>query len=120
MVTSKDLSGAAGQFKPRRRGARGAGSLFVLLIVVVGVLALAGAGLFAPARLAVAHEQALGLLHGGLAHSHEETYVDGCVAVEGAPERQAVTRTRRIVTYGDGTSLEVVFSSRPTPTNACP
>lgn len=120
MVTSRELPGAHAQRRPRGRGISGAGSLLILLLLIGGALALAGAGLFAPARLAIAHEHALGLLHGGLAASVEETYVDGCVAVEGAPAPQAVTRTRRIVTYQDGTSLEVVFSGKPAPTNACP
>lgn len=120
MVTSKQLPGGSVVIKPRRRGVGGAGIIAMLLILLTGAVALAGVGLFAPARLAIAHERALGLLHGGIADSFEETYVDGCVVVEGAASPQAITRTRRIVLYRDGTSLEVVFSGQPAPTNACP
>jgi hypothetical protein len=98
----------------------GAGILTLLIFLFAAVLALAGVGLFAPARLAIVHEQVLGLLHGGIADTFEETYVDGCVVVPGSDQAQAITRTRRIVTYRNGTTLEVVFSGRPAPTNACP
>ncbi|NTW02886.1 MAG: hypothetical protein HGA19_16665, partial [Oscillochloris sp.] len=39
-----------------------------------------------------------------------ETYVDGCVEVVDASGPRAITRTRRTVSFRDGTSLEVVFS----------
>lgn len=119
MVTSKQLPSGSVVIRPKRGGA-GAGILALLLILFIGAVGLAGVGIFAPARLAVAHERALGLLHGGIADSYEETFVDGCVAVEGAASPQAVTRTRRVVAYRDGTTLEVVFSGKPAPTNACP
>jgi hypothetical protein len=119
VVTSKQLPTGSVQIRPKR-GLGGAGIVALLTLTLVGAVAFAGVGLFAPARLAVAHERALGLLHGGIAGSIEETYVDGCVAVEGADAPQAITRTRRVVSYGDGTSLEVVFSAKPAPTNVCP
>ena len=119
MVTSKQLPGGAVVLRPRR-GMGGAGIITLLVVLLAGLLAVAGVGLFAPARLALVHEHALALLHGGIAETFEETYVDGCVAVPDADSPQAVTRTRRIATYRDGTTLEVVFSNRPTPTNACP
>jgi hypothetical protein len=118
MVTSKQLPGGAVVIRPRR--GMGAGFLILLIVLLAAVIAVVGVGLFAPARLALVHEQTLGLLHGGIAATSEETYVDGCVAVAGADALQAVTRTRRVVTYRDSTTLEVVFSNRPTPTNACP
>lgn len=98
----------------------GAGIITLLILVLIGAIAVAGVGIFAPVRLAVAQERALELLHGGIADTFEETYVDGCVRVPGADAPRAVTRTRRIVTFRDGTSFEVVFSGKPQPTNACP
>ena len=71
--------------------------------------------------LALVQEQSLGLLRGGIVAQQEQTFVDGCVRLEGFDTPQAITRTKRLVIYGDGTSLEVVFSGRPTPTNmTCP
>lgn len=119
MVTSKELPRGAVVLRPRR-GMGGAGIIALLVVLLAGLLAVAGVGLFAPARLALVHEQALALLHGGIAETSEETYVDGCVAVPGVDTLQAITRTRRVAIYRDGTTLEVVFSNRPTPTNACP
>lgn len=119
MVTSKQLPSGSVVVRPRR-GGTGAGIIALLLILFFGAIALAGVGLFAPTRLAIVHEHALGLLHGGIVDVAEETFVDGCVSVPGAASPQAVTRTRRLVAYRDGTSLEVVFSGKPAPTNACP
>jgi hypothetical protein len=119
MVTSKQLPSGSVVIRPRR-SAGGAGLIALLIILLTGVIAIAGIGLFAPTRLAVAHEQALGLLHGGVAEVDEQSYVDGCVAVAGAEAPQAVMRTRRVVSYRDGTTLEVVFSAQPAATNACP
>jgi hypothetical protein len=104
--------------RPRRRGGGSFLFFFLLLVLLTGVLA--GAGLFVPARLAMAQEQVLGILHGGIVNSLEETYVDGCVPVAGEDGLRAVTRTRRYVVFGDGTTLEVVFSGRPATNNACP
>lgn len=119
MVTSKQLPASA-TLKPRRRGIGGIGFLFFLVIILAGGLSLAGIGIFAPARLAMPQERLLGLLHGGIADSYEESYVDGCVIVEGADGLRAVPRTRRITTFRDGTTIEVIFSDRPALTNACP
>jgi len=119
MVTSKRLPGGAVMIKPGR-SLGGASLITVLCLLLAGCIALAGVGLFAPARLAVAHEHALGLLHGGIATSTEQTFVDGCVPVAGVDAPQAITRTRRVVLYRDGTALEVIFSGHPAPTNACP
>lgn len=120
MVTSKQLPGGSVVLKPRRRGFGGAGIVLFLLIVLAGALTLGAVGLFAPARLAIVHERTLSLLHSGILSTDEQTYVDGCVMVEGLEGPQAVTRTHRTVTYNDRTSLEVVFSGPPAPTNACP
>lgn len=119
MVTSKQLPSGSVVIRPRR-GAAGAGLIALLVIFLTGAIAVAGIGLFAPTRLAVAQEQALGLLHGGVAYIDEQSFVDGCVAVEGADGPRAVMRTRRVVSYRDGTTLEVVFSGQPAATNACP
>jgi hypothetical protein len=119
MVTSKQLPNGSVVIRPRR-SVGGAGLIALLMILLTGVIAVAGIGLFAPTRLAAAHEQALGLLHGGVADVDERSYVDGCVAVEGAEGPRAVMRTWRKVSYRDGTTLEVVFSGQPAATNACP
>lgn len=119
MVTSKQLPTQTTATRPKRRGLGGAGIMFFLMIVLAGALSLGAVGLFAPSRLALVQEQTLGLLHGGIAATDETTYVDGCVSVEGQEGPRAVTRTRRTVIFRDGTTLEVVFSGTPAPTNAC-
>jgi hypothetical protein len=120
MVTSKDLPKGSVVIKPRRGSAGGAAIILLLLFIVVGAIALAGIGIFAPASLAAPQERVLSLIHGGVADTAEETYVDGCVQIPGANGPRAVTRTRRTLTFRDGTSLEVVFSGSPALTNACP
>jgi len=119
MVTSKQLPNGSVVIRPKR-GVGGAGLIALMIFLLTALIALAGIGLFAPTRLALLHEQALGLLHGGIAHVDEQSYVDGCVIVDGADAPQAVMRTRRMVNYRDGTSLEIVFSAQPAATNACP
>ena len=119
MVTSKQLPNGSVVIRPRK-SIGGAGITAIMIIIITALIALAGIGIFAPARLATAQEYSLSLLHGGIGEVAEETYVDGCVSVPGADALQAVTRTRRMVSYRDGTTLEVVFSGRPAPTNACP
>ncbi len=107
--------------KPQRRRSSGGGLIFLLLLLLAVSLGLAGVGLFAPTRLAIAQEQTLGLLNGGIMSSTETTYVDGCVRIPGADQPQAITRTRRSVVFRNGTTLEIVFSGRPAPTNVqCP
>lgn len=107
---------------PRKRGVGTKGILILLGLIVVGALTLGGIALFAPVRLAAAHELMLSMLHGGVVDSNENTYVDGCVITrEGDKEiTKAITRTHRKVTFGDGSSLEVIFSGVPTQTNVCP
>lgn len=106
---------------PKKRGVGTRGILILLGLVFVGALTLGGIALFAPVRLAVAHELVLSMLHGGVVDSSENTYVDGCVRVqEGDKEiTKAITRTHRKVRFGDGSTLEVIFSGVPTQTNAC-
>jgi hypothetical protein len=105
--------------KPRR-GLGGAGLIIFLLVALTCSLTLAGFGIFTPTKLAIAQEQALGLLHGGIAVVDEQTFVDGCVAIEGYDAPQAITRTHRTTFYSDGTTFEVIFSAKPAATNACP
>ncbi|PDW04103.1 hypothetical protein CJ255_05270 [Candidatus Viridilinea mediisalina] len=97
----------------------GFGFKFLLIMLTLAMLGLGGIGIFAPSRLAIFQEQALGLLHGGIADRNEETFVDGCVRVANSDVPQAITRTKRTVIFGDGTTLEITFSGRPTATNAC-
>ncbi|MBX0326233.1 hypothetical protein K2Z83_00810 [Oscillochloris sp. ZM17-4] len=120
MVTSKDLPKGSVVIKPRRGSAGGAALILLLLFLTAGAVALAGLGIFSPASLAAPQERILGMIHGGVADTAEETYVDGCVQIPGADGPRAVTRTRRTLTFRDGTSLEVVFSGAPALTNACP
>jgi hypothetical protein len=107
---------------PRKRSVGTRGILILLGLIVVGALTIGGIALFAPVRLAVVHELMLGMLHGGVVDSSEKTYVDGCVITrEGDTEiTKAITRTHRTVTFGDGSTLEVIFSGVPTQTNVCP
>jgi hypothetical protein len=118
MVTSKQLPSAT--VRPRRKGIFGSGFTFLLLLFLTCVVALGGIALFMPARIGMAQEYLVGALHGGIANSYEEHYVDGCVDVPGSDGPRAITRTRRYTTFRDGTTLEVVFSGRPVLTNACP
>lgn len=99
----------------------GFGLLFLFGIMLLLAATVFGLGLFAPTRLAVAQVQVLALIHGGVTSTVEETYVDGCVLRADLDGPHAVTRTRRTVGFRDGTSIEVVFSAPPNPTNAqCP
>ncbi len=120
MVTSKDLPKGSVIIKPRRGAAGGAAIILLLLFLVTGALALAGLGIFAPTSLAAPQEHILSFVHGGIAETVEETYVDGCVQLPDADGPRAITRTRRTISFRDGTSLEVVFSGAPALTNACP
>ena len=116
MVKSAPMRDHSIVIKPRRRSAGGVLMLFVLLIAA-GALTL-GFGFFAPSRLALLQERAIGVLHGGVASSEERTFIDACVQVPDAEGTQAVTRTVRTTTFRDGTALTVTFSSPPTPTNS--
>jgi hypothetical protein len=116
MVKSAPMRDHSIVIKPRRRAARGIGLL--LLIVILSSAALLGSGFFIPARLAIVQERVVAVFHGGVVESEERTFVDACVAVEGADGPQAVTRTVRTTTFGDGTSIAVTYSSLPTPTNS--
>ncbi len=118
MVTSKQLPSATA--RPRRKGLFGSGFTFLLLLFLTATVALGGIALFTPARLGIAQEYLVSTLHGGIAASYEEHYVDGCVTLPGFDGPRAITRTRRYTTFRDGTTLEVVFSGRPVLTNACP
>lgn len=120
MVTTKDLPKGSVVIKPRRGSVGGAAIILLLIFLAAGAIALAGIGIFAPASLATPQQQILGLIHGGVDDTLEETYVDGCVEVVDASGPRAITRTRRTVSFRDGTSLEVVFSGTPALTNACP
>lgn len=115
MVKSAPMRNHSIVIKPRRRfGVR----LALLLILAIVICMMLGFSLFLPARLALAQEHMLGLLHNGITESVERTYVDACVRIEGDDDTYAVMRTVRTITYRDGTSLSVVFSSSPTPTSA--
>ena len=103
--------------KQTKRPKSNFGRSFFLLLLFLSVLAISGVGLFAPVRLALAQEQVLGLLHGGVVSSEEVSYVDGCVRIKGLEAAQAIARVHRTTTFKDGTTLEIIFSERPVPTN---
>jgi hypothetical protein len=113
MVKSAPMRDHSIVIKPRRRGSGAIVILLVLLLILS--IALAGFGVFSPARLAYAQEQTLSLLHGGVIGRTEHTYVDVCVRTPDVDGPQAVTRTVRTSIFRDGTSLSVTFSSSPTP-----
>jgi hypothetical protein len=115
MVKSVPMKDHTIVVKPKKRGG-GAGVVLLLLALLVGGVGGLGASLFAPASLALSQEHMLGLIHGGIAATDEQTFVDACVVVAGSESPQAVTRTVRTTYYRDGTTLAVTFSSRPTPT----
>lgn len=102
--------------KPRRRS--NAGLVLMLLLVLIASLLLLGVSIFTPAKLAIAQERALSLVHGGIAASEEHTFVDACVQVGGVEGPQAVTRTVRKTSFGDGSSISVIFDSSPAPSNS--
>ena len=121
MIKSSPLPNGSVVLRPQRRRLTKPSVLMLITIFVVSVTALALFGLFTPTRLAFMHERTLSVLHGGVANTSEELYVDSCVWIEGAVRPQAVTRTQRTVMFRDGTSLDVRFSGKPTPTNGqCP
>jgi len=116
MVKSAPMRDHSIVIKPRRRGA---GGIVLLLILLLSVGAIgAGFGFFAPAKLALFQERAIGLLHGGVVDSEEHSFIDACVSLPDANGTQAVTRTVRTTSFRDGTSLSVTFSSPPSPTNS--
>ncbi|RRR73338.1 MAG: hypothetical protein EI684_08920 [Candidatus Viridilinea halotolerans] len=124
MVTSRqgpsaNSTAAAAAARPKKRGMGGFGLKFLLFMLTIGVIGLGGIGLFAPSRLAIFQEQTLALLHGGIVSKNDETYVDGCVRMPEVDGPRAVRRTLRTVIFGDGTTLQIIFSDVPTATNAC-
>ena len=102
--------------KPRRRAGPGIVFMLVLMLAVAGTLI--GFGFLSPTRLVFAQERTLSLLHGGVFDRQERTFIDACVRLPGAEGNQAVTRTIRTITFNDGTSLSVTFSTSPSPTTA--
>ena len=116
MVKSAPMRDHSIVIKPRRRGASGLALLLVLLLSA-GLIGF-GVSFFAPTKLALVQERAIGILHGGVADSVEHTFIDACVNVPDAEGTQAVTRTVRTTTFRDGTTLSVTFSSPPSPTNS--
>jgi hypothetical protein len=115
MVKSAPMRDHSIVIKPRRRS--GGGLVFLLVLVLVVSTLTLGFGFFAPSKLALLQERAIGLLHGGIAGSEEHTFIDACAQIPDADGPQAVTRTVRTTTFRDGTALTVTFSSPPTPTN---
>lgn len=90
--------------------------LILFLLLILGVVGIAATGVLAPQSLSFLQENVLGVLHGGIADVSEERYVDNCVPMEG--QVMAVPRVRRTVVFNDGTSLVIVFSERPHPSDA--
>ena len=116
MVKSAPMRDHSIVIKPRRR--TGAGAVVLLILLLSVSMALLGMGFFAPAKLAMVQERMIGVFHGGVARVDEHTFVDACLEAQSAEGPQAVTRTVRTTVFRDGTSLSVIFSSIPTPTNS--
>jgi uncharacterized membrane protein YgcG len=116
MVKSVPMRDHSVVIKPRRRAGPGTLIMLVLLLAVAGTLI--GFGFLSPTRLVFAQERTLSLLHGGVLDREERTFIDACVELQGAEGNQAVTRTVRTITFNDGTSLSVIFSTSPSPTTA--
>jgi hypothetical protein len=116
MVKSVPMRDHSVVIKPRRRA--GAGLLIVLVLFLAIAGTLIGFGFLSPTRLAFAQEQTLGLLHGGVLDREERTFIDACVEPWDGESNQAVARTVRTITFNDGTSLSVIFSTSPAPTTA--
>jgi uncharacterized membrane protein YgcG len=116
MVKSVPMRDHSVVIKPRRRAGPGIVIMLVLMLAVAGTLI--GFGFLSPTRLAFAQERTLGLLHGGVFDREERTFIDACVELQGVQGNQAVTRTIRTITFNDGTSLSVTFSTSPAPTTA--
>jgi|GEM_PF-2409713 cell division protein FtsB len=114
MVKSVPLSDHSVVVKPRRRRRSGMGLLLIFLLLLFFSGTLLGFGFFSPARLSLAQEQLLSVVHGGVQSREERTFIDACI--EGLEGGQAVTRTIRTTVFNDGSSLSVVFSSQPSPT----
>ena len=83
MVKSAPMRDHSIVIKPRRRGAGGMALLLVLLLSA-GVIAL-GFVFFAPAKLALFQERAIGVLHGGVSDSEERTFIDAMCARDRRP-----------------------------------
>lgn len=117
MVKSVPMSSSqVSKPKAQRKGGAG-GIVFVFItLLAVGVFLL-GSGFLMPARLGIAQEFVLSVLHGGIAASNEELFVDGCVQGQEGDGPYAVTRTHRTINFKDGTSLTITFNSTPVPTN---
>ena len=107
-------NGSQSASKQRRKG--NGGLVFLLLIVLVASAALAVVAFLAPARLAMPHEQVLGLVHGGIVDVEELTNVECASPEQSGGVPQAITRTSRTVMFGDNTSLVTMFSSAPADT----
>lgn len=116
MVKSAPMRDHSIVIKPRRRS--GIGAVLLLIMLFAASLAGLGVGFFVPAKLALVQEQLVGIFHGGVASITERTFVDACIGPQDAEGPQAITRTIRTAIFHDGTSLSVIFSSIPTPTNS--
>lgn len=112
MVQSASRLGQATS-KARRRS--GAGTLFMLMILAVGLGVLLFVGFLAPTKLVTPQEQLLGLLHGGIATIDDAVKVE-CVAQDQDGVRQATTSTERTITFRDATVLTIIFNTAPAPT----
>jgi len=106
-----------GTSNPKQKRRSNTGVFIVLVVLLLVGSGLFGVAFLAPASLALAQEQALALLHGGIA---ERTEVPAFICTqpgEGGP--QGVTRTTRTTRFADGTSLTVTFEARPVLASNC-
>ncbi len=97
---------------PRRRSG---GCILWLFALVMLVISLLGLGFLQPVKLAIAQEFIVGVTRGGIRETVETTSVDSCIRIAGSSDLFSITRTRRVTTYNNGSTLELIFSDPPLP-----
>lgn len=95
--------------------------VFLIFVVVIIPLFLIGVGRYEPVKLGIVHEQLLGLMKGGATPTQEEVVVEGCAKLPHVDGFWAVRRIKRTTWFADGSSLTLIYSEPPEPTNTqCP
>ncbi len=80
--------------------------IVVVLLLVAGGAALAGAAYLSPANMAVAHEQVLGLVNGGIASQEQSSNIVPCFYNDGTAARV----TTRSVRFRNNAEITTIFS----------
>lgn len=80
--------------------------IVVVLLVVAGGATLAGAAYLSPINMAIAQEQLLGLVNGGVADQEQSSNVVPCFYGDGSAARV----TTRTVTFRNNAEITTIFS----------